>query len=541
MYGQMMVKQLTLTSVLEFAGQVHGRSEIVSMMDDESIHRYTIQDCVSRVGKAANSLRQGGLRLGDRVATLALNSYRHLELYFAIPSAGYVCHTVNPKLSETQIEYIINHAEDRWIFVDPDLVDLCEKLEARLPSVERWVLLTDHANMPDTSLSNAVCYETLLEGESTDVRWPELDECTASGLCYTSGTTGNPKGVLYSHRSTVLHSYGAAMVDAHGVSGNDCVLPVVPFYHANAWGCPFTAFMVGAKLVLPGRSMGSAESLTHLINREGVSIAMGVPTVWTALLSYLERRGETVNSLKRLVCGGSAVSDSLKEDYRSRHNVEVRESWGMTEINPMATINASYADGVDGVRSSQGVPIFGTELKLANEQDHDLPWDGEVRGEVKVRGFWVCDRYYKQQDSSETHDAKGWLCTGDVASIDPDGHLHIKDRLKDVIKSGGEWISSIELESIAASHPNVAEAAVIGVSHPKWEERPLLIIVPTSTNSPPTRREIVDWFQGKTARWCIPDDVVVVESIPRTATGKISKLELRMQFADYTCEEPSAM
>ena len=539
MQGLMMESELLISSILKHAEVNYGDREIVSVTADNPLHRYTYADCFRRTRQLANALDRLGLDRGDRVATLAWNDYRHLEAYYAIGGAGYVCHTINPRLFPEQIVYIINHAEDRWVFVDLLIVPLLEQIADKLTGVEGFVILTDDAHMPETSLRNAVSYESLIADESDDYEWPTFDERSASALCYTSGTTGNPKGVLFSHRSTVLHAYAAVTPDVMNLRSTDCILPVVPLFHVNAWGIPYAALMVGSKLVFPGPRMGDGETLYQLMESEAVSISLGVPTVWLSLLGYAEGAGKKLNALQRTLIGGAAVPESMIRAFRDQHDVDVVQGWGMTEMSPLGTVSTTKAgtehlddDELVKLKAKAGRGIFGVEMRIVDDEGTELPWDGVAYGALQVRGPWICSDYFKLEGDSESHTADGWFDTGDVATIDELGYMAITDRTKDVIKSGGEWISSIDVENTAMGHPAVAEAAVIGVPHPKWTERPLLIII-KAEDAELTREEILEWLDGKIAKWWIPDDVVFVDEIPHTATGKIKKIELRKQFADY--------
>jgi fatty-acyl-CoA synthase len=539
----MMNRPLLISTIAEHAEKFHGDREIVSVTMDNPCHRYTIRDAIGRSRQLANALENLGLERGDRVATIAWNDYRHLEIYYGVSGSGRVCHTINPRLFPEQLVFIINHAEDRFIFTDVMFVPLLEKLLPQIPNVEGFVVMTDAANMPDTSLPNAVCYETLIEGESSAYDWPDFDERTASALCYTSGTTGDPKGVLYDHRSTVLHAYAAIAPDAMNLSSMDCVLPVVPLFHVNAWGIPYSALMVGAKLVFPGPKMGDGEALYQLMEAEDVDIALGVPTVWLGLLQYCEKAGKRLDMLDRTIVGGAAVPRVMIEQFRKVHDVQLIQGWGMTEMSPLGTANTpkhgweslSEDEQID-LATKAGRGIFGCELRIVDDEGKELPWDGEAYGALQVRGPWICSDYFKLEGGAGTHSDDGWFETGDVATIDPQGYMAITDRTKDVIKSGGEWISSIELENTVMAHPAVAEAAVIGVSHPKWTERPLLIIV-KAEGQEVEKDELLAFFKGKVADWWIPTDVAFVAEMPHTATGKIKKIELRKQFADYAFPE----
>lgn len=539
MHGLMMNTPLLISSIMRFADLNYPDREIVSVTADNPNHRYTYRDAFARTRQLANALNKLGVKQGDRVGTLAWNDYRHFELYYAVSGSGMVCHTINPRLYPEQVAYIINHAQDRFLFVDLLVMPLIEKLWPALAGVEGVVVMTDEAHMPASEIPNVMCYETLLASESDQFDWPEFDENTASALCYTSGTTGNPKGVLYSHRSAVLHAYAGCLPDVLAFSGQDCVLLVVPMFHVNGWGVPYSSPMVGAKMVMPGPKMADGEALCALINRESVSIASGVPTIWLALLSYLEQSGATIPSVNRVSVGGAACPRSIIETFDRKYNVSVHQGWGMTETSPLGTIfkikpamGELTQDQQYDLRAKQGCGVFGIEMRITDENDKPLPWDGVAFGALKVRGPWVASEYYKLEDGDNPLDADGWFDTGDVATIDPHGVMTITDRSKDVIKSGGEWISSIELENTAVGHPGVAEAAVIGREHPKWTERPLLIVV-TKEQQAVSKDELLAWFDGRVASWWKPDDVAFVEALPHTATGKIDKLSLRKQFADY--------
>lgn len=539
MHGLMMNTPLLISSIAEHASKFHGDREIVSVTADNPRHRYTFRDAIGRAKQLASALDKMGLEQGDRVATIAWNDYRHLETYYAVSGAGYVCHTINPRLFPEQLIFIINHAEDRWIFTDVMFVPLLEKLLPQIKGVEGFVIMTDEAHMPDTSLPNAVCYETLIAAESADYTWPELDERSASALCYTSGTTGDPKGVLYDHRSTVLHAYAAPAPDIMDLSSRDCVLPVVPLFHVNAWGIPYTTLMVGAKIIFPGPKMGDGAALYELMDSEDVTIALGVPTVWLALLQYCASAGKRLDKLKRSIVGGAAVPRSMIQEFRDTHGVEIRQGWGMTEMSPLGTCNSIKA-GLESLSDDEkldlatkaGRGIFGCELRIVDDEGQELAWDGVAYGALQVRGPWICSDYFKLEGGAGTHTKDGWFDTGDVATIDPQGYMAITDRTKDVIKSGGEWISSIELENTAMGHAGVAEAAVIGVAHPKWTERPLLVVV-RAEGAEVSKEDLLAYFDGKVATWWIPNDVVFVDELPHTATGKVKKIELRKQFTDY--------
>jgi 3-(methylthio)propionyl---CoA ligase len=543
MLGLMMNRPLLISSIAEHGAKFHGGREIVSVTADNPLHRYTYRECIGRSKQLANALQGLGAKRGDRVATLAWNDYRHLEAYYGISGAGHVCHTINPRLFPEQLVFVINHAEDRWIFTDVMFVPLLEAIADKIPKVEGFVIMTDEKHMPKTELSNVMCYETLIADESEEFAWPDFDEQTASALCYTSGTTGDPKGVLYDHRSTVLHAYAAVAPDTMNLSSRDSVLPVVPLFHVNAWGVPYSSFMAGAKLVLPGPKMGDGETLCELMNSEDVTLALGVPTVWQALLQYCESAGKRLDKLERTIVGGAALPRSMIQAFRDDHDVEARQGWGMTETSPLGVANSLKA-GLEHLSDEEkldlaakaGRGIYGCELRIVDDEGNELPWDGKAYGPLQVRGPWICSDYFKLDGVGGAHADDGWFDTGDVATIDPEGYMAVTDRTKDVIKSGGEWISSIELENTIIAHPAVAEAAVIGVAHPKWTERPLLIVV-KAEGQDVDGEELLAYFDGKVAKWWIPTDVAFVTELPHTATGKIKKIELRKQFKDYQLSE----
>ena len=536
MQSMMMDTPLTITSIMAFAEKAHPQTEVVSVTLDNPRHRYTLADAFGRMRQLANAMQKLGLEPGDRVATLAWNDYRHFELYYAVSCSGMVCHTINPRLFPEQLEFIINQAEDQYIFVDPLLVPILENIKEKIPVVKGFVVLTDEAHMPATSLPNVSCYETLIAAESSEFEWPQLDETSASVMCYTSGTTGNPKGVVYNHRSTVLQAYAGNMADALGVTRNDVMMPIVPMFHVNAWGAPYAALMTGTKLIFPGPKMADGETLVALINEEKVTLSSGVPTIWLALLKYLKDSGKTIDTLKRVVVGGAACPISIMEEF-DHHGVYTHAAWGMTEMSPLGTVNCHLDREVLGeeafatMRLKAGRPIYGVELKITDSDGAELPWDGVAFGELKVRGPWVISQYYKREDV-EALDAEGWFDTGDVATIDKQGFMQITDRTKDVIKSGGEWISSIDLENTAVNHPDIHEAAVIGVYHEKWTERPLLLVV-KNEGAELSTEQVLASFKGKVASWWIPEDCVFVEELPHTATGKLDKKLIREQFKDY--------
>jgi acyl-CoA synthetase (AMP-forming)/AMP-acid ligase II len=528
---------VNLVQVLEHAARFHGEVEIVSrQVEDDEIHRYTYAEALVRTRKLANALLRLGMEFGDRVATMAWNTYRHLEGWYAISGQGAICHTVNPRLFGEQIQYIINHAEDKIVLVDLSFVPLLEELQDELPTVEHFIVLTDEEQMPETTLRNAVAYETLIADEPEEVQWPSFPEETPSSLCYTSGTTGNPKGVLYTHRSNLLHAYAVNAKDVFGVGCSDSVLMVVPMFHANSWGLAYSCPMVGARLVLPGARMDGS-SIYELLDSEEVTFSAAVPTVWNMLLGHLEENSLQLPYLDEVMIGGSAVPRRIVEAFDQDYGVNVVHGWGMTELSPIGTAcrlkpfmeSFSYEQQVD-VRLKQGTPLFGVAMKIVDDDGEELPRDGTIFGRLLVKGPWIVQRYYR--DEVDAVDGEGWFDTGDVATIDEYGYMQITDRSKDLIKSGGEWISSVDLENAAMGHADVVLAAVIGIHHPKWEERPLLV-VKRAVGATTTAEDILAFLQDKVAKWWLPDDVVFVDEIPLTATGKISKLRLRKQFTDY--------
>ncbi len=540
----MMMSELTITSIMKHAERVNSATEIVSVTADNPRHRYTYKDAFKRVRQLANALQTLGAQPGDTLATLAWNDYRHLEIYYALSCSGMICHTINPRLFPEQIDYIVNHAKDKWVFVDATLVKVLEPLQDKLPAVKGYIVLSDEAHMPDTSLNNVHCYEQLIAAEKDEFDWPELEETTPSALCYTSGTTGNPKGVMYTHRSTVLHSLASIAPDVFSLSVRDIVMPIVPMFHVNGWGLVYSCPMVGAKLVMPGPKMGDGETLCALINEEQVTCSAGVPTVWLALLDYLAKANKSVDSLNRVTVGGAACPEMIMEQFQNQYGVDVQQAWGMTEMNPLGTFNGGIPPLLDGIsdeqrkklRLKQGRPSFGVDIKVVDADNNELPWDGESSGAVKVRGPWIVNDYYGYD--GKTLDDDGWFETGDVACFDEYGYMQITDRLKDVIKSGGEWISSIELENCAVNHPKVAEAAVVGIPHPKWTERPLLLVI-LKDGEQMEKAEMLAWFEDKVAKWWIPGDCVFVDSLPHTATGKLSKKDIREDYKDFRWQDES--
>jgi fatty-acyl-CoA synthase len=536
MRGLMQDWPLLCHRILDHAATFHAERPIVTRLVEGPIHRTTYKEIRGRALKVAQRLERDGVRFGDRVATLAWNTFRHVEAWYGIMGIGAIYHTVNPRLFPDQIAWIVNHAEDRVMMTDLTFVPLLEKLADKLPSIERYIVFTDAAHMPDTKLKNAVPYEQWIAEADGDFTWKSFDENSAAGMCYTSGTTGHPKGVLYSHRSNVLHSMIASMGDAMGVTSRDVVMPVVPMFHANCWGLALTAPMNGAALVMPGMKMDGA-SIFELLDEYRVTCTAAVPTIWLMLLQHLEASGATLPHLNRVVIGGSACPRAMTEKFEKNYGVNVIHAWGMTEMSPLGslcTIKPDYAalegEALFQLKMKQGHPPFGVEMRITDDAGRDQPWDGRTFGRLKVRGPAVARAYFK--DDAAILDGQGFFDTGDVATIDRHGYMQITDRSKDVIKSGGEWISSIDLENLAVGHPKVAEAAVIGVRHPKWDERPLLIVV-LKKDMTAEKDELLGFMRGKVADWWLPDDVVLVDEIPHTATGKIQKTALRERFKDF--------
>ena len=545
--GQMMSAPLLISSIIKHAARYYGSTEIVSRRTEGDLHRYTYRDCELRARKLAQALGVLGVQQGDRVGTLAWNGYRHLEIYYGVSGMGAVCHTVNPRLFPEQIAYIVNHADDQYVFFDATFLPLVEGVAPHCPNVKGWVMMSDRAHMPVDPKVPLLCYEDLIDAQDGDYTWPDLDENQASSLCYTSGTTGNPKGALYSHRSTVLHSYASALPDALGCSAKDVILPVVPMFHVNAWGLPYSVPLVGAKLVFPGARLDGA-SLYELFEQEGVTFSAGVPTVWLGLLQHVQSNKLKFSTFRRTVIGGSAAPPAMIRALEAL-DVEVIHAWGMTEMSPLGTLSRLSSRQLElpkeeqrHLLEKQGKAIYGVDMAVVDDGGQALPWDGKSSGNLVVRGPWVIDSYFGHDGSplirvtgEDGRDAGLWFPTGDVAAIDADGFMQITDRSKDVIKSGGEWISSIDVENIAMAHPAVHEAAVIAVAHPKWDERPLLVVVrkPTDAGAALTREAVIGFYEGKIAKWQVPDDVVFVDEIPHTATGKMLKLKLREQFKGH--------
>jgi acyl-CoA synthetase (AMP-forming)/AMP-acid ligase II len=538
MHGLMMDSPLMISSLIEYAARNHADTEIVSRQADGAVHRYDYGRCYQRTCQLAHALRAIGIEHGDRVGTLAWNGYRHLELYYAISGIGAVCHTVNPRLFSEQLVYIMNHAADRVLFVDLSFVPLLESLAAQLSSVRAYVLMCDEQEMPRTSLPTEHCYETLIRSSPMHFQWPQFDEREASSLCYTSGTTGAPKGVLYNHRSTVLHAYSLCSANsALPLSCRETVMPVVPMFHVHAWGIPYAAAMAGARIVFPGAQLDGA-SLHELIETEAVTQSAGVPTIWFALLAYLAQSGASIDSLRNLVVGGAAAPLSLIEQFEQRYGVNVCHAWGMTEMSPVGTtgmlkprFDALSEEQRFSIKLKQGRMVYGVEMKIVDDDGVEQACNGSGVGQLLVRGPWIAAAYFEDAEgTAHSFTDDGWFCTGDVATLDADGHVQIVDRSKDLIKSGGEWISSIDLENTAVGHPDIVEAAAIAITHEKWGERPLLVVV-LGEGRELTSEATLAWLEDKVARWWLPDRVMFVDELPHTATGKISKTQLRERIS----------
>jgi acyl-CoA synthetase (AMP-forming)/AMP-acid ligase II len=538
MLGLMQSQPLLISSLIDFAERHHGDAEIVSRRVEGDIHRYTWRDVAQRSRQVAGALDALKLQFSDRVATLAWNGYRHLELYFGVSGSGRVLHTLNPRLHPDLVAWIANHAEDQVLFFDLSFMPLVQAFHAKCTTIKHYIALCDADKLPaDSGIPNLSSYEAWIAPHSSDYIWPSFDENSASSMCYTSGTTGNPKAALYSHRSTILHAYAAALPDVMCLSARDSVLPVVPMFHVNAWGIPYSAALTGAKLVFPGPGL-DGKSVYELIEKEKVTYAAGVPTVWQMMLGHMKPAGLKFSTLKRTVIGGSACPPAMIHAFQEDYGVEVLHAWGMTEMSPLGTLCTLKNKHLDmskdeqmKIRLKQGRAIYGVDMKIVDPEGKELAWDGKAFGDLHVRGPWIVAEYFKGEGGDPLID--GWFPTGDVATIDPDGYMQITDRSKDVIKSGGEWISSIDIENIAVAHPAVAMAACIGVRHPKWDERPIIAVV-KKPGAEVTREELIKFYEGKTAKWQIPDDVVFVDAIPLGATGKMLKTRLREQLKDYT-------
>ncbi|WP_424986266.1 long-chain-fatty-acid--CoA ligase [Microbulbifer sp. S227A] len=535
MLGQMMTAPLLISSLIDHAATYHGDTEIVSVETSGGVTHSNWRAVARNARKLGSALHKLGLGSQARCGTIAWNNRRHLEIYFGVSGAGFVCHTINPRLFPEQLIYIINHAEDQVLFVDATFLPIVARLGEHLPNLRHVVLMGGRDEELAAQVPGLMFYDEFIETGDDAYDWPDLDENTASSLCYTSGTTGNPKGVLYSHRSTLLHSYAANLADTLGLTAMDVVMPVVPMFHVNAWGVPYCAAMAGSRLVMPGPGL-DGESLVRLIDGEKVTLALGVPTIWLGLLTQAKAMGSSLESLKRTVVGGSACPPSMMTQFREEFGVDTIHAWGMSEMSPLGSVNIPLAKHRDlpeaaqhRVRESQGRPPFGVELKIVDDDGNTLPNDGETQGDLLVRGHWVIDSYFRMEDQVILDD--GWFATGDVATLDPDGFMTIRDRSKDIIKSGGEWISSVELENIAIAHPKLANAAVIGVRHAKWDERPLLVAVAAAGENP-SEAELLAYYEGKIASWQVPDKVVFLDELPLNATGKVLKRTLREQFAD---------
>ena len=538
MLGLMQSQPLLISSLIEFAERHHGDGEIVSRRVEGDIHRYHWRDVAQRARKVANALDAMKLGFSDRVATLAWNGYRHLELYFGVSGTGRVLHTINPRLHPDQVAWIANHAEDQVLCFDMTFLPIVQAVHAKCTTIKHWVALCDADKLPaDSGIPNLKSYEAWIAGQSDTYAWPQFDENSASSMCYTSGTTGNPKAALYSHRSTLLHAYAAALPDVMALSARDSVLPVVPMFHVNAWGIPYSAALTGAKLVFPGAAL-DGKSVYELIEGEKVTYAAGVPTVWQMLLGHMKPGGLRFSTLKRTVIGGSACPPAMITAFNDDYGVEVLHAWGMTEMSPLGTVCTLKNKHLElpagdrmKIRLKQGRAIFGVDMRIVDDEGKELPWDGTTYGDLQVRGPWILREYFKGEGGDPLQG--GWFPTGDVATIDADGYMQITDRSKDVIKSGGEWISSIDIENIAMAHPAVAMAACIGVKHPKWDERPIVVVV-KKPGTEVSREELLKFYGDKTlAKWQVPYDVVFVDAIPLGATGKMQKMKLREQLAAY--------
>ena len=535
--GRMMSQPLLISSIIQYADRYFGATEIVSRRVEGDLHRYTWRDCHRRTRRLANALAALGVGMGDRAGTIAWNGYRHLEAYYAVSGSGAVLHTINPRLHPEQIAYMLNHAEDRVLLFDLTFLPLVEAVAPHCPQVRAWVAMCGPESMPPGSrLEPLLCYEELLDAASDAYEWPLFDENSASSLCYTSGTTGNPKGALYSHRSTLLHSYASVMPDALNVSARDTVLPVVPMFHVNAWGLPYSVPLTGARLVFPGPAL-DGKSLYELFEQEKVSFSAGVPTVWHGLLNYVRENRLAFSTFRRTVIGGAACPPAMMAALRDDYGIEAVHAWGMTEMSPLGTVSTLQEKHLSlppaqqrALLEKQGHAIFGVDMKIVDDAGNELPWDGKTYGNLLVKGPWVIDSYFRDEGGEALQD--GWFPTGDVATIDADGYMQITDRSKDVVKSGGEWIGTIALENIAMAHPAVLQAACIGIAHPRWDERPLLVVV-RRPGAEVSREDLLAFYEGKVAGWWVPDDVAFVDALPVGATGKILKNRIREMFKEH--------
>ena len=538
MNGNMMGWDLTIPQAISHAEKYNYDGKLISRELDGSIRKTTYGESIKRSKKLANALNKLGINLHDRVATIAWNNSRHFETYFGVSGMGAILHTLNPRYSPAQLVYILNHAEDKVLIIDPTFIPLVEGVQDQLKFIEVIIIAAEKSSIPDNNLNNSCSYDDLLEKESSEYQWPELTEDTSSALCYTSGTTGNPKGVLYSHRSTILHAISIA--GTMGFHASSAVLPVVPMFHVNAWGVPYSALINGFTLVLPGHAL-DGESLYELVQQESVDCLLGVPTVWLGLLQYLEGKGLKLESVNQVLVGGSAAPYAMIKAFDKQHDAFLTHGWGMTEMSPLGTINTQTKKAMSlpteeryQLQTKQGYPMFGVEIKTVNDKNQELPRDGEASGALKVKGPWIMHTYYKAEGPAV--DEEGWFDTGDVATIHPDGCMQIVDRAKDVIKTGGEWISSIDLENAVLTHENVLEACVVGVPHPKWDERPLLFLI-TKDGNEIDKKEINDFLLEKVVKWWLPDDIIFVKELPHGATGKLLKVELREEYKEHLMEK----
>ena len=538
MIGDMQRWTPNVASIIEHAKEFHPTKEVISRMVSGDIHRTNYDEVCIRSRKLASALEKDGYKKGDVIATLALNTYRHLEMYYGISGMGAICHTLNFRLHPEQAVYIINHADDKIIFCEVPFIPIMEGLKDQLPCVEKYIILCDEADMPETGLKNAISYEEYISNGDEDYVWPALDDDAACGLCYTSGTTGNPKGVLYSHKSNILHAQASLV--GMPIGPDEAILMVVPLFHVLAWGIPYYGPMHGSKLVMPGMQM-EGEPLYDLIDKEKVTLAFGVPTIWMGLLAYCRDNNKILTSVKNTIIGGSALSLPTLQEFDEVHDVNVIHAWGMTEMSPLGTINVTTTE-MDkmskeekyAIQLKQGKPIYGVELKVVDDTGAELPKDGESQGHLMVRGPWILQKYFKAEKDAVDQD--GWFDTGDISVLDQDGYMIIKDRAKDVIKSGGEWISSIDLENAAFGHPDIAEACVVGIPHPKWDERPMLFVV-TNNGEPIEKESILEFLGSRVAKWWLPDEIIFLKELPHGATGKLQKFELRDEYNNYYMEK----